>query len=301
VKVRYKITLAFVLLTVSVLIAFCLLIYFNTASQHRRDFNRRLQNRSLTVAALLSRLPTNGFQILSKLDSSTTNMLVSETISIFDSANGRLYYFSRNKTDFDSLNPQLLNEIKTKGTISSTINHKLMVGIYYEKSRSPLIVVISAIDQNSNNNLLELRQNLFIAFIAATLLSLLGGWIFSRQLLKPIQKIAMTVDDISATNIEKRLPELAVDDEWNKLSVTFNNLLHRLQESFEIQGRFISNASHELSTPLTSVINQIEVTLQKERSNEEYLKVLQSVQSDTQHMTDLTQQLLVLARTARGD
>jgi two-component system sensor histidine kinase ArlS len=84
------------------------------------------------------------------------------------------------------------------------------------------------------------------------------------------------------------------------LSVTFNNLLHRLQESFEIQGRFISNASHELSTPLTSVINQIDVTLRKSRTNEEYLKVLQSVQSDAQHMTDLTQQLLVLARTSRG-
>jgi two-component system sensor histidine kinase ArlS len=131
-------------------------------------------------------------------------------------------------------------------------------------------------------------------------LSLLAGWFFSRQLLKPIEEIATTVDDISATNIEKRLPELSVNDEWNKLSVTFNNLLHRLQESFEIQGRFISNASHELSTPLTSVINQIDVTLRKNRTNEEYLKVLQSVQSDAQHMTDLTQQLLVLARTSRG-
>jgi two-component system sensor histidine kinase ArlS len=299
-KVRYKITFAFVVLTVTVLVTFCILIYFITASQQKRDFSRRLQNRCLTVASLLARLPSNGYEVLSKIDSSTTNMLVSENISIFNSSNKRLYYFSRDNEGFRPFDSLFLNEIKEKGVVLSTIEQKAAVGIYYEMVAAPIIVVISAIDQNGNNNLRELRKSLFTAFVIATILSLLAGWFFSRQLLKPIEEIATTVDDISATNIEKRLPELSVNDEWNKLSVTFNNLLHRLQESFEIQGRFISNASHELSTPLTSVINQIDVTLRKNRTNEEYLKVLQSVQSDAQHMTDLTQQLLVLARTSRG-
>ncbi|MES2373867.1 MAG: HAMP domain-containing sensor histidine kinase [Bacteroidota bacterium] len=299
-KVRYKITLAFLLLTVTVLVAFSILIYYNTASQYKRDFNRRLQNRSITVASLLSRLPVNGYEFLSKIDSSTTNMLLSETISIFDSTKERLYYFSRDKNGFTSIDPELLNDIKLKGLVSTSDGQKQLSGIYYRQSSKPVIVITSAIDQNSINNLRELRRSLLAAFLAATLLSLLAGWLFSYQLLLPIEKIAMTVDKISATNIENRLPELAVKDEWNTLSETFNNLLHRLQESFELQGRFISNASHELSTPLTSVINQIEVTLRKQRNSEEYLDVLRSVQADTQHMADLTQQLLLLARTARG-
>lgn len=73
-----------------------------------------------------------------------------------------------------------------------------------------------------------------------------------------------------------------------------------MQESFEMQGRFISNASHELSTPLTSVNNQIEITLKKPRTNEEYQKVLESVQADVLHLTALTKQLLTLAQSARG-
>jgi two-component system sensor histidine kinase ArlS len=84
------------------------------------------------------------------------------------------------------------------------------------------------------------------------------------------------------------------------LSVTFNKLLHRIQDSFELQGRFISNASHELSTPLTVIINEIDVTLQKSRGKEEYVDVLRSVLSEVQHMAELTQHLLTLARTARG-
>lgn len=299
-KVRYKITLAFLLLTVTVLVAFSMLIYYNTSSQYKRDFNRRLQNRSITVASLLSRLPVNGYEFLSKIDSSTTNMLLSETISIFDTTKERLYYFSRDKNGFTSIDPELLDDIKLKGLVSTSDGQKQLSGIYYQQSAKPVIVITSAIDQNSINNLRELRRSLLAAFLAATLLSLLAGWLFSRQLLLPIEKIAMTVDKISATNIENRLPELPVKDEWNTLSETFNNLLHRLQESFELQGRFISNASHELSTPLTSVINQIDVTLRKQRSSEEYLDVLKSVQADTQHMADLTQQLLLLARTSRG-
>jgi two-component system sensor histidine kinase ArlS len=299
-KVRYKITLAFLLLTLTVLIAFSFSIYFNTSNQYKLDFNRRLQNRSITVAALLSRLPSNGYEFLSKLDSSTTNMLLAETITIFNSSKERLYSFSRDKAGVTPVTPELLEEIKEKGLVSSAEGKKQLVGIYYRQSLNPVIVITSAIDQNSINNLRELRKSILLGFVAAAFLSLLAGWLFSRQLLKPIEKIAKTVDKISATNIEKRLPELPVKDEWNSLSTTFNNLLHRLQESFELQGRFISNASHELSTPLTSVINQIDVTLRKERTNSEYLKVLQSVQADAQHLTDLTQQLLVLARTSRG-
>jgi signal transduction histidine kinase len=74
-------------------------------------------------------------------------------------------------------------------------------------------------------------------------------------------------------------------------------LLGRLQESFAIQRRFISNASHELSTPLTSVSSQLEVTLQKERSVAEYKQVLFSISEDVQQMRQLTKSLLEIAKT----
>jgi len=74
--------------------------------------------------------------------------------------------------------------------------------------------------------------------------------------------------------------------------------LNRLQESFEIQGRFIANASHELSTPLTSVSSQLEVALQRVRSVEEYRQVIQSVYQDVQQLNKLTQTLLEFARAS---
>ncbi|MEP6465316.1 MAG: HAMP domain-containing sensor histidine kinase, partial [Parafilimonas sp.] len=71
--------------------------------------------------------------------------------------------------------------------------------------------------------------------------------------------------------------------------------LDRLQQSFEMQRRFISSASHELSTPLTSISSQLEVSLQRNREAKEYRGVMQSVYQDVRNLGKLTQTLLEFA------
>ncbi|MFX8988299.1 histidine kinase dimerization/phospho-acceptor domain-containing protein, partial [Acinetobacter baumannii] len=83
----------------------------------------------------------------------------------------------------------------------------------------------------------------------------------------------------------RRLAVTKPKDELNELALTFNDLMNRLQESFEIQRRFISNASHELSTPLTSISSQLEIILQSDRTNAEYKEVLLSVYEDVKQLT----------------
>jgi signal transduction histidine kinase len=106
------------------------------------------------------------------------------------------------------------------------------------------------------------------------------------------------VAEISAQNLARRIQTGKTKDEWYHLSHTLNDLLDRLQESFELQRRFISNASHELSTPLTSISSQLEVSLQKERVAEDYKKVMQSIYQDVRHMSNLTQTLLEFAKAS---
>jgi two-component system sensor histidine kinase ArlS len=299
-KIRYRITAAFVLLTVTVLVAVCLVIYFSTSEQQKKDFDRRLYNRSFTVGRLLSRLPANGYEILSRIDSATINLMVNENILVYRQDNTLLYRFDKLISDTIQVKAEMIAEARMNGDASARFNDKQMVATYHPAIDGSIVVVTSARDENGRQNLQELRKSLLFALIAGTVLAFVTGWLFSRRLLKPLDRIADTVNSISANNIEARLVQTPVKDEWNKLSVTFNDLLRRLQDSFEIQGRFISNASHELSTPLTVVINQIDVTLQNERTPAEYLRVLRSVHAEVQHMAELTQHLLTLARTARG-
>ncbi len=127
-----------------------------------------------------------------------------------------------------------------------------------------LVVVAAAYDEMGLDKLRQLRNILLFSFLTGTIIAFAGGYFFSGRLLQPIKKIADDINEISAQDLNRRIQAGKVNDEWQYLSETLNQLLNRLQESFDMQRRFIANASHELSTPLTSISSQLEVSLQKE-------------------------------------
>ncbi|MEO7264645.1 MAG: histidine kinase dimerization/phospho-acceptor domain-containing protein [Ferruginibacter sp.] len=299
-KIKYKITLAFTLLTAMVLALLCFITYFNTASQHKEDFTKRLRNRAMTVSSIFSHLPLNDFSMLYRMDSATTNLLTSENVSIYNKQNERIYRFAKNYGDTLNISDAFIEKARANGKATGNENGRSIVAVYFPIEASPIVILVSAYDKNGAQNLKELKRNLMIGFFSGVIIAFIVGWMFSKRMLQPITRISRIVNNISATNIEHRLATGTAKDEWYQLTSTFNDLLARLQQSFEIQGRFIANASHELSTPLTSISNQIDVVLRKERGNEDYLKVLRSVKSDVEQMMDLTQQLLNIARTSRG-
>ncbi|HEY4335558.1 MAG TPA: HAMP domain-containing sensor histidine kinase, partial [Puia sp.] len=181
-----------------------------------------------------------------------------------------------------------------------TQQRKDAIAVNYKDANMALVIIAAAYDEAGNEKLGHLRLVLTFSFIGGILISVIGGYLFSISLLHPIRRIADEVNEISARNLARRIRSTASDprDEWYYLSDTLNQLLNRLQESFEIQGRFIANASHELSTPLTSISSQLEVALQRLRTLEEYRQVIQSVYQDTRQMSKLTQTLLEFARAS---
>jgi signal transduction histidine kinase len=108
--------------------------------------------------------------------------------------------------------------------------------------------------------------------------------------------MASAAREMTVDNLGQRLPVPATDDELADLSRAFNNLLDRLQESFQRQKRFTGDASHQLRTPLAAVLGQIEVALRRERPAEEYRRVLTVVQEMADHLRHIVESLLYLAR-----
>ena len=85
-----------------------------------------------------------------------------------------------------------------------------------------------------------------------------------------------------------------------ELTIAFNELLKRLEISFNSQKQFVSNVSHELRTPLAALTAEIDVSLQKERTNEQYQLAMQNMQQDAKRMTRLIDGLLNLAKADYG-
>ena len=139
--------------------------------------------------------------------------------------------------------------------------------------------------------LVELTIGIWIVAFAA-------GRFVCRRALLPIHRMAVAARQIDASDLtNQRLPSVSSNDELDELNQAFNNLLDRLQESFERQKRFTDDASHQLRTPITAMLGQIEVALRRERRGEDYRQVLVTVQQKAGHLAQMVESLLFLART----
>lgn len=146
--------------------------------------------------------------------------------------------------------------------------------------------------QNSLNIILATLGVIFLVLIIPTVL---GARLLALKILKPISDIADSMNDITSENLEKRLNYSKTNDVIEKLSVTFNNLLDRLGQSFDRERQFIGDIAHELKTPIATLKGGVEVTLSRERHKEEYIKTLKETLIDVDKMASLVSNILDLA------
>lgn len=297
-KIKYRITLLFTLLVTMILLVMCLSIYYFSNWNREKDLQRRLRNRGLSTVSLLLKVEGMDIQLLRQIDENMKISLMGKSVVVYDQFNREVYQYKDNDVSVEHVPFSLLNKARNDGEYSYKSGERDVIVIPFIKGDKQYLVAAAAYDKDGFEKLSQLKLILLFSFFTGTLLTFLTGLIFSNRLVIPIQKITNEVKEISSQNLSRRIAIQSPRDELNELSSTFNDLLTRLQESFEIQRRFIANASHELSTPLTSISSQLEITLQNQRSAEEYQSILFSVYEDVKNLTRLTRSLLELAKAS---
>src|SRR5215216_2759703 len=148
------------------------------------------------------------------------------------------------------------------------------------------------------------RQLLFLLAFSnpvALLLASLGGLWIANKALRPVDRLTRAAERIGRGNLNERVEEGDSKDEIGRLAATFNEMISKLEQAFDRERRFTADASHELKTPLAVLRGDIEVALRRERSPEEYKRVLQSNLEEIARLTKLTDDLLTLARSDAGE
>jgi signal transduction histidine kinase len=165
-----------------------------------------------------------------------------------------------------------------------------------EKTYPSLVLLAGVALEPMRGTLRGLATTLAGLSIGLWSLAAVGGRWLGRRALRPVRNMAEAVRSIRAEELTRRLPMPRTGDELDDLGRAFNDLLARLQDSFERQRRFTGDASHQLRTPLTALLGQIDVTLRRERPPEEYRRVLELVKGQAGRLRELVEMLLFLAR-----
>lgn len=129
----------------------------------------------------------------------------------------------------------------------------------------------------------------------ALVLSMAGGLLLASRALRPIDRMARTAGEINATDLSRRL-DVSGNDEMARLGRTLNDMIARLQESFDRQTRFTADASHELRTPLSVIAGNVELALKRPRTVEEHRDILKDIGEASDRMRSIVEGLLTLAR-----
>ncbi len=299
-SVRIRITLLFAVIVLSILMIVCGSVYYFSYTSRLNTIKTRLTNWSITTGSLMSQSAVFDPQLILKIDASTTLAMKNKTVQAYDFHNDRKYIYSDNVSDSDYFDKSIIDKARSGTDVYFTSENREGIAHYYHDKNFGMVIVAAAYDEEGKRKLQQLKFILMLSFAGGMLIAIGAGYFFSKQLLIPLRKIADEVNDISVQNLSGRIKSSASKDEWNYLSLTLNQLLNRLQESFDVHRRFISNASHELLTPLTSISSQLEVSLNRDREATEYRVVMESIYQDVHKLGRLTQTLLEFAR-ASGD
>jgi signal transduction histidine kinase len=168
----------------------------------------------------------------------------------------------------------------------------------YRQDGKDYVITAAASDDYGLTKLNNLKYTLIISTAVCLLLTILAGLFFSRQALKPVANMVDKVEEITATNLDQRIPVTNSKDEIGELAVTFNKMLTRLENSFDAQKQFVSNISHELRTPLSAIITELEIAATRERTTAEYREMIRLILQDARRLARLSNGLLDLAKAS---
>lgn len=190
------------------------------------------------------------------------------------------------------------NAILKSGSSRHNSHNDFFAGKFFESDKGDFIVVVYAKDPSGFRELAMLQKILMIGFFISVLVIYFIAKVFSQQIFRPFAQIIRKAKEITADNLHLRLPNRLGKDELAEITTTFNDMLDRLETAFDTQSNFISNASHELRTPISIISGEVELALNAQDISPQHKQSLQVIIAEADKLQQIISGLLYLAKTA---
>lgn len=314
-QIKTRLTLLYVGLFGFTLILFCSILYKNFRDNQENSFDIALYNHAVDISQgitldLFGNLSIYPDILLGqeKILPFSTGQVFVRILTLEGIELARSKNFSKNTENLPFPSPrQNLNLLVQSKGIFQTIaspshkNEKLRVLTTFSpgKTTHHFVIQIAApylLDQATA----DLRRFFWLGIPFTLILSAFGGFLLSQRAFAPIRQMIIKANQIDPSHLSERIPVPQTSDEVQSLAITINSVLERIQHAFESQERFIADASHELKTPLAILRGELDVFKNKPRTPEETAVFTQSAAQELSHLSQLVEDLLILARVDAG-
>lgn len=290
-KIRQRLAIRFTIINGLLTGIIVIFVYFVTQGFVHADFIARL-NQQTELETLLYTKKETGLT----LDQINTFGLVQPTVIIY---RDNEIVLARGRKEVPK---EWLTTLHRRKTFTAEQGELSTVGMVHFINGKEHFVFVTAQDVYGQRKLDFELEVIVAGWFVSLLLAYYAGLFFSRKALQPVTHVVDEVNKISGENLSHRVPStkpgdtIERPDEIDELILTFNDLLKRLEASFLTQKRFVQNASHELKTPLTAIMAEVELALNRARKPEEYQRALSVVMQEAEKLEQTTHGLLVLTR-----
>jgi two-component system OmpR family sensor kinase len=300
--IRVRLTLAFALAMALVLTATGAFVYLRMRSELEHTVDQGLRSRSGDVAALVHQADDEG------LTQSGRSPLTErgENLAQVVSARGRVLDATPRYRSRPLLTPPELRRALRHTTfverrrVRGLDSPVRLLATPVRVGNRRTVAVVGALLDDRDEALHRLLVLLAIGGPVALLLASLAGYGVAAAALGPVESMRREAAEVSVSEPGRRLPVPPARDEIGRLGATLNEMLARLETAFERERSFVSDASHELRTPLSILRTELELALRRGRTVEELEAALRSAAEETDRLTQLAEDLLVLARSDQG-
>jgi heavy metal sensor kinase len=218
---------------------------------------------------------------------------------------GLVIYLSGQPND-QSFDPKdIAQPSKALSNVSARIEHVgsndlLISAVPFVIDSQKYVIEVGESDLPIKEVLRRFLLSLLIGLSVVLAGAICGGFLVIRWALAPVKKITATANEITSLHLDTRLPIVETGDEIESLSKTFNQMISRLEESFQSVNRFTADASHELRTPLTIIRGELETSLLDKNLPKNVRETTYSLIEETENLSKIVQCLLSLSRLDAG-
>lgn len=269
-------------------------IYALFADFRKEEFEIRLKDKAISSIKLLVEVEQIDRQLLKIIDQNRINKLYDEKTLIFD-ANYKLIYSSLDDTKI-KWKVSDLQYLKENKTFFRKDNQNEVYGFFYDTHHEDYYALISAVDTFGKRKLDYLLYILIGTYIAFTIICWFITLYVVKKLLTPLDVFHHKLKGINENNLDTRIAVKEKKDEIDLLADEFNQMLKRIDNSYQKQKEFTSHASHELRTPIARLTSQLENKILEKQVDTDTKSFLTKLLVDISQISELINSLLLLSK-----